>query len=52
VLPDGERPEWPVVSEVGAEEFAQQSLMRAGFGIGELGGIVAFEPAPNGGTRG
>jgi hypothetical protein len=35
-----------------AKKFAQQSLMRAGFSICEVGGIFAFEPAANRCPRG
>ena len=45
MLPDGERTEWPVVREMSAKKFAQQSLMRAGFCICEVGGIFLLEPA-------
>src|ERR1700730_2545110 len=44
MLPDGERAKGPVVSEMSAKEFTQESLMRTGFGVGEVGRIVTFEP--------
>ena len=47
MLPDGERAKGPVVSEMCAEEFAEESLVRAGFGISQMGRIVTIEPLPD-----